>query len=143
MSNKTQLQTNNAKYTSLIETLRGKAVDGGGASVETCTVTINFISSGVPNNVWISGTQFIDGSITALSVVDNDGSNSSGVTSPYVITNIVKNSALTISGYGKCQIYSSGASGTGCELLYIAFGTNTCAFKILESSATITISNGY
>ena len=71
MSNKQQLQTNNTKYASLIETLRGKAIPSGnedldtelteqenlisqlstildskasggsGGSVETCTVTIN------------------------------------------------------------------------------------------------------
>ncbi|MEE1084284.1 MAG: hypothetical protein UH850_11225 [Paludibacteraceae bacterium] len=33
MSNKTQLQTNNTKYASLIETLRGKAVGGSGEDV--------------------------------------------------------------------------------------------------------------
>lgn len=33
MSNKTQLQTNNTQYASLIETLRGKAVGGGGEDV--------------------------------------------------------------------------------------------------------------
>ena len=41
MSNKTEIQTLNAKYESLIEELRGKAVGGGdGGSVETCTVTM-------------------------------------------------------------------------------------------------------
>lgn len=40
MSNKSDLQTLNAKYESLIEELKGKAV-GGGGSVETCTVTVN------------------------------------------------------------------------------------------------------
>ena len=41
MSNKTQLQTNNTKLASLIETLQGKAAGGGSgaASLETCTVT--------------------------------------------------------------------------------------------------------
>jgi hypothetical protein len=33
MSNKTQLQTNNTKYASLIETLRGKAAGGSGEDV--------------------------------------------------------------------------------------------------------------
>lgn len=40
MSNKTDLQTLNTDYATLIDTLRGKAVGGGGA-VETCTVTID------------------------------------------------------------------------------------------------------
>lgn len=39
MSNKTQLQTNNAKLEALITELQGKAA-GGGSSVETCTVEI-------------------------------------------------------------------------------------------------------
>lgn len=37
---KTQLQTNNTRLASLIQELQGKAA-GGGASVETCTVTVN------------------------------------------------------------------------------------------------------
>lgn len=40
MSNKTQLSTNNTQLASLIQTLQGKAAGGGGASVETCSVTI-------------------------------------------------------------------------------------------------------
>ena len=41
MSNKTQLQTNNTQYASLIETLRGKAVSSGGEDVtdETAAYT--------------------------------------------------------------------------------------------------------
>ena len=39
MSNKTQLQTNNTKYASLIELLRGKAA--GGSSIATCTIIID------------------------------------------------------------------------------------------------------
>lgn len=35
MSNKTQLQTNNTKYASLIETLRGKAVSGSAEDLDT------------------------------------------------------------------------------------------------------------
>jgi hypothetical protein len=41
MSNKTQLQTNNTKYASLIELLRGKAAGGSGATIGTCSVTIH------------------------------------------------------------------------------------------------------
>jgi hypothetical protein len=39
MSNKQQLQTNNIKYASLIELLRGKAA-GGGEALEGITITI-------------------------------------------------------------------------------------------------------
>jgi hypothetical protein len=47
MSNKTQLQTNNARLDTLIETLKGKAVGGGGGEVNmgTCTVNITPPSS--------------------------------------------------------------------------------------------------
>lgn len=46
MSNKTQLQTNNTKLESLIQTLQGKAAGGGsgggsGGGVDVCTVTID------------------------------------------------------------------------------------------------------
>lgn len=41
MSNKTQLQENNAKLASLITELQGKAAGGGsGGGAETCTVTV-------------------------------------------------------------------------------------------------------
>lgn len=45
MSNKTQLSTNNTKLASLIQELTNKATGGGGAAVETCTVTVAFNSS--------------------------------------------------------------------------------------------------
>lgn len=45
MSNKTDLQSLNADYAALIDTLRGKAAgggSGGGGSVETCTVALYY-----------------------------------------------------------------------------------------------------
>lgn len=123
------------------ETIMGiEGTHSGGGGVETCTVTINF-NYGDPKNVWISGTQFIDNSITALSVIDYDGSNSTGVTSPYVITNIVKNSALTISCNGSFSL--GGATCDGCEVLYRNTGVGTVSCKITESTASISISNDY
>lgn len=35
---KTQLQTNNTKYSQLIESLRGKAVSDGSGEIETVTI---------------------------------------------------------------------------------------------------------
>ena len=43
MSNKTDLQSLNADYAALIDTLRGKAAGGGsGGGVETCTVALYY-----------------------------------------------------------------------------------------------------
>lgn len=46
MANKQQLQTNNTKYASLIETLRGKAAGGGGVDTSDATATAADILSG-------------------------------------------------------------------------------------------------
>lgn len=58
MSNKTQLQANNTQLASLISTLQGKAAGGGGASVETCTVSISYCGqvyyTGVENGVMVA-----------------------------------------------------------------------------------------
>lgn len=55
---KAQLQTNNTQYASLIEALIGKA---GGASVETCTVTVENNSD---DSCYVTVTRFVDGKIT-------------------------------------------------------------------------------
>lgn len=62
MSNKTQLQTNNTKYASLIETLRSKASggSGGGAGVETCALKL--YTEGIPDGSDI--IYYIDESLT-------------------------------------------------------------------------------
>jgi hypothetical protein len=73
MSNKTQLQTNNTKYASLIETLRGKAAGGSGGGINNDTIdicTVMLDSRGIPagTNVWFT---VIDdtGNITTKNVV--------------------------------------------------------------------------
>lgn len=60
--NKTQLQTNNTRLASLITELRGKATGGGGASMETCSISVT-----EPNGMglYISYTALSDGAITA------------------------------------------------------------------------------
>ena len=75
MSNKTQLSNNNTRLASLIQTLQGKATGGGsgGASVETCTVTVTFTSA-----YWLafSYTAFEDGDIThVVRSASHSGSN--------------------------------------------------------------------
>ena len=66
MSNKTEIQSLNAKYSELIESLRGKAV-GGGGSAETCTVTFTGWTFDeafyVLNNAVVSITDCIDTSV--------------------------------------------------------------------------------
>ena len=47
MSNKTQLQTNNTQYASLIELLRGKATGGGG---DASTYSTIYIGASVPTS---------------------------------------------------------------------------------------------
>lgn len=61
MSNKTQLQTNNTKLNSLIETLRGKAAGGSGGSVETANVTISVNKWDPWSYVNITATEVRDG----------------------------------------------------------------------------------
>lgn len=118
----------------------GKASAGGGVNIETCSVTIVF-GGGAPRNVWISGTQFIDGEITALSIIDEDASSTSGVTNPYVVNHIVKNTALTITGDGAYMLDS--VTCTDCELLYRAASIGSFSCKITELMAAIHVVNAY
>ena len=62
MSNKTQLQTNNAQLASLIQTLQGKATGSGTSSIDTCTISIT-CSSGYIGQ--FSGTKSEDKSTMA------------------------------------------------------------------------------
>lgn len=61
MSNKTEIQALNAKYESLIEELKGKAVGGGsGGSVETCTITLNHTNCSENYDEWGAAVVYID-----------------------------------------------------------------------------------
>lgn len=100
MSNKTQLQTNNNKYASLIETLRGKALPGGdsGATINTCNVQLK---ADINNISHYAFTVLQDGEITTLNVFTS-------VTKLITIPNIVCGSLCHIVGEGPAAFYSKG-----------------------------------
>lgn len=122
--------------TSLEQELAGKASSGSG-SIETCTVTINFLSSGNPNYVYISGSQLINGEIQPF-IYNSEESGSYNITN---ITNIIKNTPLIISGHGRYML--GDVTTTGCELLYRVIGIGTISCNITSPEATIAISNDY
>lgn len=61
MSNKIQLQNNNEKLTSLIETLRGKAA-GGGAAFEPSEVTLSYSGNIFAPGSGMGSLQYTDSS---------------------------------------------------------------------------------
>ena len=73
---KTQLQTNNARLSALITELQGKAAGGGGGSVETCTIALNYpvnilnVTATVYENGIIS-TKFLDAAYSNTVIIDN------------------------------------------------------------------------
>lgn len=141
MSNLTRLQAVSSSLDTAIATAENlPEAGGGGGSIETCTVTISF-TYGDPYDVWISGTQLIDGNITPFTFIDYAGGGPQFFASPLTISNIVKNTPLTISGYGR---YRTGSSTlTGCELLYTAIGPETIAIKVTDTTASAIITNAY
>ena len=70
MSNKTQLSNNNTKLASLIQTLQGKATGGGGAAVETCSLTITCNDGSYI--YWLSATVYRDGKIMTVIPTANE-----------------------------------------------------------------------
>lgn len=96
MSNKTQLQTNNTKYASLIESLRGKALPGGGSSgdganIETCTVTI--IPS--PDESMMDGLCIYSATCYENNVITTKSlCNMGGIYTPITLTNVIINSVI-------------------------------------------------
>ena len=143
MSNKLRLQTNNTNLQALIDKANAlhDAGGSGGGRFETCTVTISF-TYGDPTDVWISGTQLVDGNIQPFTFVDNSN-NPQSFTSPLTISNIVKNTLLTISGYGRYAIPSDVGTLTGCELAYSAVALKTFAVKVTDTTASVAVRNDY
>ena len=137
------ISQNNSRLQSLIDTANNlpEAGSGGTTEIETCSVTINFTGSGDPRNAYISGIQLVDGAITPLYILDEDNNYTTGVTSPYIITNIIKDTALTFSISGSFLL--GALKSEGCELVYRHPSSGTFSYKITDSVASITISNDY
>lgn len=87
MSNKTKLQANNTQLASLIQTLQGKAA-GGGASVETCTVTLSDPEA-VSAPYYYSYISLENGNIKANGVSNNTTRN-------VTLENVVCGSVVTV-----------------------------------------------
>lgn len=122
--------------------LDNKASGGsGGASVETCTVTISF-QYGDPRDVWIAGTQLVDGNIVPFTFVDHSDEPQS-FSSPLTITNIVKNTLITVIGSGSYAISSTSFTCSGCEVAFVAISAKTVAIKVTDVIASCTIRNDY
>jgi hypothetical protein len=142
MSNKSRLQTNNENLQSLIDKANQLPdAGGGGGGIETCTVIISF-TYGDPTDVWISGTQLIDGNISPFTFIDY-GDEPESFSSPLTISNIVKNTLLIISGYGSYVIDRGVGSLVGCEVAYSAITCGTFAVKITDTIASVTVTNIY
>jgi hypothetical protein len=132
MSNKTQLQTNNTKYASLIETLRGKAAGSSGASIETCTLTIKSLFGSI---AYIA-TCFINGeNVVRFENINFATSNNTTVT----IDNVISGSAIYIRTVGYVMPAYSVTGGATC-LECAKNGKNNWVFSApTEESGTITV----
>lgn len=127
-------------YTGLLTDLETAINDlpEAGTALETCTVEINFLSSGAPRTLLVQGTTYTGG---ALSVLDTYVTNIAGSTDVFTIHNVVKNTAITITGIGSYDLGST--SCNNCELVRSTTATGSVYVKITEQDATISISNYY
>lgn len=106
---KTQLQSNNARLTSLIDELKGKTIGG---NVETCTVTINCFS----DITQIVATVLENGVITPYGEVSIGGLGYNTCT----IENVVCGSAIFFSNDYELNGYTLDG---GVEFFYTSGGT--------------------
>ena len=118
--------------------LTGTHEGGSGGSVDTCSLTISFGAFGDPSHVYISCTQYQDDTIESFMLIADGGYVT--FSSPYTISNIVKNSVVTITGKGGFML--GAATCSGCEVLY-RLDSNTIIIKVIGEDATIEISNDY
>lgn len=128
MSNKTQLQTNNTRLTSLITELQGKAAGGGsGGSVETCTVELEI--AGYWHNY-----SFTTYENDAFNVNSYFGSSNEATT--IIIENVVCGSFFSIyPSFGAPQAIITG----GAELLNTLYGMHFQATSIANETTHIRI----
>ena len=127
MSNKTQLQANNTQLASLIQTLQGKAVGGGGggASVETCTVKLGDSSYASMRPYCYSYTHLDNnGNVTSTAVKNNSAAT-------VTLNNVVCGSVVTV--YWYTNISTSNYSIERATLL-TTYDKYFNAFKITASA---------
>lgn len=133
MSNKTDLQTLNAKYESLIEELRGKAAGGGsGGSVETCTVTIEPYQWGGDENIkFTTATVVNNGAVTTYQF-----SPSSLYMKVLTIENVLCGSTVTI-GLGIYNVFNPYVEvGGGATLIGTYRITNYAVYAVVQAPTT-------
>lgn len=135
MSNKTDLQTLNTKYESLVEELRGKAVGGG--SVETCTVTIEgATSSYYPVNIAYT-TVSSDGKVVGASQTCSTSSATVTCVKGTIVTVLYKsNLNITTSPTNASVLFSNVTMGVykltdGADTAYIFNDYNNSGGSIL------------
>lgn len=135
-----QLTTNTTSLQAILDAVNAlpEAGSGGGASVETCTVNINFTSSGSPDIFAVEGVTTTNGT---LDVLDVEFTPSAGDTSVFTVEGVVKGTAVSIIGYGRYSI--GGIACTDCELVNRYSELKTAVVKITSDVATVTISNAY
>ena len=163
MSNKTQLQTNNAKLSSLIEALEGKAAGGGSGSadVEVCKVTItssaSFHIAAYSDGPWSASTYFLGigdvvlASQDIASPVYDINSGRSDFSAPGDITlnlYIRKGTSFMIWGASTMIISVSGtgfhAERISCSYDSVTEGVlNAAIITIYEDNAEIAVSYSY
>ena len=140
MSNKQQLQLNNTKYASLIETLRGKAAGGGGTDTSDATATADEIFLGETSygaNGKVIGTFTIEDELTEqndlisqISALVATKANPSGGTDT---SDATATSGDILSGK---TAYAKGSKITG------TIATKTSS-NLTVSGATVTVPAGY
>lgn len=156
MSNKQQIQTNNEKYASLIETLRGKAIPSGSEDLDTeLTTQENLISqlssildskasggSGGGNVETCTVQINIDGLEFQVAYATISGNNITGVYEIYSdrgTLNIVKNSVLCISDEHN-NIWSYMITTSENINHFGAFGySSACHAFFIQDSGTINV----
>ncbi len=136
------ISSETAQYTTLLNNLE-TAIDalpdagsGGGTDLETCTVNIQFTSSGAPNYLYISGTQLNEGAVVGLfSHYDGVG----GSTETFTLNNIVKGTNIAVICNGSFD--AGDVSVDGAVLVQTIINCSSYVLEITDNTANIIISN--